>query len=461
MDWWRDPLGELVRGRRVILAGGPAATWTTFVAPLRELGAGGILVVATDGLGAGPQPDAEVVAVDIPGDPTPMERIRRTLATLADPPTSIVTAVEGFDPDHTAVVFGTFLTESATLVGRELVAHRRPEWVALEDKTTVDALLDRAGVARAPSATLDIPDAVRSWRRFDAGSGTVWAVDARDGFHGGGAGTRWVTDEDEADAVAGELALMGERVRVMPFLEGVATSIHGIVLPDGIAALRPVEMVTLRRGHELHYTGCATFWDPPDEIREEMRDAARRVGERLRADVDFRGAFTLDGVATAGGFRPTELNPRFGAGLAVITRGLGDTPLQLVLDLVVAGIPLGISAADLEREIVQGADAARSGGTWKLHVDTPVEVAGRDASYVDGAWRWSVDGEPVDATIVARGGFMRALFEADRTPVGVSVGQRSADFWLFADAELDAGIGPLTAALDVTASVPQRSSTRP
>jgi hypothetical protein len=401
------------------------------------------------------------VAVDIPGDPTPMERIRATLATLADPPAPIVDAVEDFDPDHAAIVFGTFLTESPTLVGRELIAHRRPAWVALEDKTKVDALLDRAGVPRAPSATFEVGDVAELWRQFDAGSGTVWAVDARDGFHGAGAGTRWVTDDGEAAAVAAELAQMGDRVRVMPFLEGVATSIHGIVLPDGVAALRPVEMVTLRRGHELHYTGCATFWDPPDEIREEMREAARRVGEQLRSEVDFRGAFTIDGVATADGFRPTELNPRFGAGLSVITRGLGDTPLQLVLDLVVAGIALGISAAELEREILQRADAARSGGTWKLHVNTPVEVAGREASYVDGAWRWSVDGEPVDAKVVARGGFMRALFEADRTPVGASVGQRSADFWRFADAALGAGVGSLAAPLDVTSRVPQRPSTRP
>ena len=102
---------------------------------------------------------------------------------------------------------------------------------------------------------------------------------------------------------------MGDRVRVMPFLEGIATSIHGIVLPDGVVALRPVEMVTLRRGHELRYSGCATFWDPPDEIREEMRDVARRVGERLRAEVDFRGAFTVDGVATADGLPADRAEP--------------------------------------------------------------------------------------------------------------------------------------------------------
>ena len=375
--WWRDPLGELVRARRVIVAGGPAAVWTPFIAPLRDLGASDILVVATDGLGAGPQPDATIAAVDIPDDATPMVRLRTAIAGIADPPAPIVAAVEDFDPDHTAVVFGTFLTESPTLVGRNLVAHRRPEWVALEDKTEVDALLDRAGVTRAPSVTVDVADAAGAWRRFDTGSGTVWAVDARDGFHGGGAGTRWVTDDGEAAAVTAELAQMGDRVRIMPFLEGIATSIHGIVLPDGVVALRPVEMVTLRRGHELRYSGCATFWDPPGEIREEMRGVARRVGERLRAEVDFRGAFTIDGVATSDGFRPTELNPRFGAGLSVITRGLGDMPLNLVLDLVVAGTRLGISAADLERRIIEGADARRGGGTWQLHVETPVELTAR------------------------------------------------------------------------------------
>ena len=51
-----------------------------------------------------------------------------------------------------------------------------------------------------------------------------------------------------------------------------------------------------------------------------MREAARRVGAVLRDEVAYRGAFTLDGVATVDGFRPTELNPRFGAGLGVITR---------------------------------------------------------------------------------------------------------------------------------------------
>ncbi len=122
-----------------------------------------------------------------------------------------------------------------------------------------------------------------------------------------------------------------------------------------------------------------------------MRDAARRVGEQLRAEVDFRGAFTLDGVATVDGFRPTELNPRFGAGLSVITRGLADVPLHLVLDLVVAGVALPIAAAELEaRDPRASPTPTRVGGTWQVGTSPRrARVDDRPACYVDGAWRWA------------------------------------------------------------------------
>jgi hypothetical protein len=451
MDWWRRPLGALVSGRRVIVVGGPAAAWTSHVAALRDLGASDVLVVATESLGAGPQPQAIIAVVDVPGDDTDaMVRLHAVLDILAAPPPAIVEAVEAFDPDRTAVVFGTFLTETPELVGRPLVAHRRPEWVALEDKTIVDALLDRAGVTRASSTVVPVGEAFEAWREFDHGKGTVWAADARDGYHGGAARTRWVTDDDEAAAATADLSPWCDTVRVMPFLEGIATSVHGVVLPDGVVALRPVELVTLRRGHELRYSGCATFWDPPPTVREEMRDAARRVGALLQREFDYRGAFTLDGVATTDGFRPTELNPRFGAGLGIIGSGLDRLPLLLVLDLVVSGTEFELSATELEELLLTGADASRSGGTWQLHAQTPVEVSGRAAHYEDGTWRWAEPDERSDGDVVAKDGYARLSFEAASTPVGPSVGARSVAFWRFADAELGTAIGALMAPVDVT-----------
>ena len=38
------------------------------------------------------------------------------------------------------------------------------------------------------------------------------------------------------------------------------------------------------------YAGSATFWDPPDADRAEMREIARKVGAHLRARVGYRGA---------------------------------------------------------------------------------------------------------------------------------------------------------------------------
>jgi len=156
-----------------------------------------------------------------------------------------------------------------------------------------------------------------------------------------------------------------------------------------------------------------------------MGEAARRIGDVLHRDVRFRGAFTLDGVATADGFRPTELNPRFGAGLGVITSGLGGLPLHLVLDLVVAGRDLGVSAVDLEREILAEADARRSGGSWQLDVEVPVVLDGRGACYDGAEWRWAVGDEPADGDVVAKGAFIGVMFTPERTPVGPSVGARS------------------------------------
>ena len=104
--------------------------------------------------------------------------------------------------------------------------------------------------------------------RLDRGAGTAWAGDARQGFHGGAFGLRWVkAEEDVAEAVA-FLAARCDRVRVMPFLEGIPCSIHGVVFPRGAATFRPVEMVTLRRpggsGGPPGWTGC---WRPRGSCR--------------------------------------------------------------------------------------------------------------------------------------------------------------------------------------------------
>ena len=109
----------------------------------------------------------------------------------------------------------------------------------------------------------------------------------------------------------------------MPFLEGVPCSIHGFVLPDGVAVLRPVEQVVLRRPgtarfsirRAVHLVGPSP---QPTGTRCEAPPAG--WGELLGDQYGMRGGFAIDGVLTAEGFLPTELNPRFSGGLGISPR---------------------------------------------------------------------------------------------------------------------------------------------
>ena len=298
-----------------------------------------------------------------------IQGFRRVERLLARPPTEFLEALSHFDPDRRALVLAPPISIGplpGTLDGRRLFGRRQPASLALEDKVEVDAFWDRAGVARAPSAIVrpDLTDVAGAARGRDYGQGVVVAADAREGIHGWGEGLRWARDSAELAKVIDVLRAISDRVRVMPFIEGIPCSIHGIVFPDHVVAVRPVEMVTLRQPPRLRCCGAATFWAPPRRRRTETREVARRVGETLRETIGYRGAFTVDGVMTEQGFLPTELNPRFGAGLGVIGRAIPKLPLGLLQLAIVEGLELGYRPADLEEMLVAGANQHRGGGAW-------------------------------------------------------------------------------------------------
>jgi hypothetical protein len=454
--YWEDLVRPVLAGRKVIVTGGPVAGLVGRARQARALGAERPFVLGTEGMGTGELPsddEAEHLALAVPPEGTAslMHGVRAGAALLADLPADALAALDRYDPDRSALVLGSFLNELPSIAGRACLAHRKPEWVALEDKITADALWDRARVARVPSAVVRaeraaLEDAARD---LDADAGTVWVGDAREGFHGGGAYARWVRGPEDVDEAAAFLAEHCDLARVMPFLEGIPCSIHGIVFTDHVAALRPIEMVTLRRpgSNQLFYAGAASFWDPPPEDREEMRAAARRVGALIRDEVGFRGPFTVDGVMTADGFRPTELNPRSGAGSNTMAKALGDLPLQLLYDAICADLPFDFRPHDLETFIVERADAVRGGGTWRA-VPGSVPVH-EDAGVVrDGpSYRWAEGEEGVDGRVSTgpslMGGFARLLVDGDRHPPGASVGPAAVAFYRFTDDELGTGIGPL------------------
>lgn len=358
-------LGALYAGRPVVLGPGPLAAWTTWVARLRALGCP-VLVVAT-GRGAGPvPPEGSCTVVEVTPAPAAwitdeLRRHDRLVRTLPDP---VRAAIDAFDPDRRGCWVTTpFVTSDAPIDDRPVTGGRPASYLALEDKVLADGIWAAAGVEHAPYRVhrVDDPDLDASTDELSGPLGAVWTGDARDGFNGGGDYVRWVGDARDRAAARAFFAVRCDRVRVLPFLDGVPCSVHGMVLPDGTAAFRPVEIAVLREParRRLVYGGLGTWWDPPPADREAMRDAVRRVGAHLAAEHAYRGAFGIDGVLTDAGFRPTELNTRMSAGLSLLSAVDRDLFALLQATLVAGGDP-GLRVADLEA-LVPAMDRERRG----------------------------------------------------------------------------------------------------
>lgn len=411
--------------------------------------------VAAAYMGAGPTPGDDVATwrvLDLPRA-TIMDALHAGERALRDLPPDFEAAIDAFDPSRRMLALGVFFGNGQPVAGRRLYGARPKAWQDLEDKVVIDALWDAAGIDRAPSLVVDVDEETlaAAARQIDLGAGTVWAGDARDGFSGGAHLTFWVRDEAGAALAFAKLSARCDRARVMPFLDGIPCSIHGVVLPDGVAVFRPNEMVVLRRatGNGLQYMRAATFWDPSDAGRQEMRRAAKRIGEYLRSTYDYRGAFTIDGVMTRDGFRPTELNPRVGAAMFMLHKGF---PFSLVHYALIEREPLPLTTDGLEALILTEADAHRR-GSLGLALDVPIsDNTTFDLVFEAGRWREAIDGEEPHAKgrcgPAPGGGWSNLDLIPDHQPVGQSIGPRAAAYAAWMDARFDAGIGALTPAPD-------------
>lgn len=457
---YRTLLERIFAGRRFILAFDVLAAATPIVAELKKLGAERVLCIATSP-GTGPLPDpefapdpilVEVEATDI------MTSIRRSLDRLANLPESALRRIDAFDPDRRARVLGTIFDDGRPVGGRAKYGARPAAWQAVEDKTTIDAFWTEAGVAHAPSrivpATLEAIEAARV--ELDRGDGVVLSGDNRSGFHGAASYVRWVRSAEDAREVTPFFETSCDVVRVAPFLEGIPCSIHGCVFPESTLVLRPCEMLVFRQpGSTLfHYGRAASFWDPPDADRITMRDVARRAGEHLRTTLGYRGAFTVDGVLSREGFLPTELNPRFGAALGILTSKV-DLPLLLLNPAVIEGEAVDWHPADLERCLLEAADRHRAGGGSALVPGKQTETASAKLTWTENGFRIALDDDSVDASALhgpsPMGGWVRIELVSERTPIGPSVAPRIVSALACLDAHWKLGIGALAPALDVRA----------
>jgi hypothetical protein len=443
--------------RSVILAGDVAAGATGLIKLMKRFGASRFLVLA-GARGTGPQPEsvgAEVVMYPLDPQPNTVAFFRAEERVFTNLPADVVDAIDRFDPDHNALVIGAFHSTLRRLADRPLFGARRPEWVALEDKTCNDELFDGADVPQPPSRVVPVEAALGAAAEIDAGAGTVWSGDARDGFNGGAVFVRWVCDEDDEREALEFFDGNCDCVRISPFVEGIPCSIHGFVTGDGVAAFSPVELVTLRSDGRPHlvYAGCASYFEPGAADIAAMRDAVRRAGAWLRANAGFRGAFTLDGVLSDTGWVATECNPRYGAALGYATLARPDLALLLLNYAVCEGVA-DVPYAPLEDAVRTAGRDHRWGGSWTVTKTAVHEDATHPIVFdADGTCHAAVDGEASDGTILLgpgpMGGFVRLTLDPERTPIGPSIAPRAASAFAWADRELGTQFGPLTPALNV------------
>jgi hypothetical protein len=419
-----------------------------------DLGATAIAVAATRGTGEVPA-GVETRCLDLGPVFTMMEGIRRGEEAIENLPEGVVAWIDAFDPDRTARVILPFFAASTQIAGRAVWGARDPRWVALDDKTTIDALWERIGVPHAPSRVVPLEgkEIAAAHAALDRGHGTVLAADSKLGWHGGAEFTRWAHNREDAQAIGREFRNAAAHVRVMPFLEGVPCSIHGLVFPKYVAAFRPCEMMVLRdRGaRQFRYAQAATFWDPPKADREDMRAIAKRVGAVLRSEVGYRGAFTIDGVLTEDGFRPTELNPRMGAALNIMSRAFDGLSVNLLNMAIVEDLAIDWRPKELESALLAKADEVRSAGGMAL-VTRPVAPGKRWYRSVDGAWVAATEDErtvEVEIGPHAAGAIVFCRWQPGALARGDRVAPLVCSLLRRLDRELDLGLGAIEAAPDV------------
>jgi hypothetical protein len=358
----RTLLGSVIRGRRWVVGDALLFAAARAGLDLMELGAEAVLAIgAAQGTGEIPKADnMETLCLGMEA-PGMMAAIHSADALLRKLPLEAEQAIAAFDPAGRAMAAAPLWFSGQAISGRPVLGARPHRWQVLEDKMLASVIWERACIRHAPS--LDVPadlDALLgAHRSMDQGMGTVWAADNKEGWHGGATKLRWVRSPEGAGDAFAFLAPQCDRIRVMPFVDGLPCSIHAFVTDGGCFSVRPCEMLVFRRpgSDTLHYAGAATTWIPSPAQSAEMHQAVRRVGRLLGEEEGYRGSFTLDGICNAEGFFPTEINPRFGGALGRLSGSLKGLPLYLVHCAIAEGLPLDFRLDELVALIARSADS--------------------------------------------------------------------------------------------------------
>lgn len=222
VEYWRKILESVFQDKKVIVAGEIAAGLLPRTRQVRQLGALTTFMLATDGVGASDVPaedSGEWFAIGAPDPSNLVKAIHNGQRLLGDLPPRAIAALDRYDPSSEAIVVGGFFHEQPEVAGRKSLSYRRPEWLALDDKTVIDRVWDEMGIPRERSEVVDVVDKEKilaAMRRLNMGDGVVLSGDSRDGVSSSAIGTRWVHSESDIDSVLNYYSKNCDRLRVMP-----------------------------------------------------------------------------------------------------------------------------------------------------------------------------------------------------------------------------------------------------
>lgn len=367
LDGIRDFVRNRVEGKKFIFTGDGATSFEAKIEQLRSLGAGPFLAITlktmiNDKVDLGD--DVIQLEVELEINPENFTYEDGWNEVFDNPNQEIKNAIHDFDPNGEAFLTVFRFRTATHAFGRKIDAYRNPDWVQLEDKTLVDGFFAQHSIPAPRSTVVDANEdaMVQASAMIDSGNGTVWSGDNTLGLNSRGNMVRWLrpdADPQDIGHFVRKFSSACESVRIAEFVEGRPCSIHGFVLDGGVAVFRPVELLVLRGKHgKFWFAGTNTYWQPSIELRVEMRSIARQVGEALKRDYNYRGAFCCDGIAGRNGYVINELNTRIGDGLGYVANALPDFPFEVLQDLAVSN-----QADDLDSHFIETLeDAVQAAG---------------------------------------------------------------------------------------------------
>jgi hypothetical protein len=332
----RTSLRRLVQDRDVVIIGGSVAISDALI-----------------------QSGADTVTrIEVPVDRSlPVaEYMRQVDAILASPSSVLARSLDAIDPKGQALIYAGSFTRQQVCCGRRIIGSRRAKWFDAENKESqVRYTTKQAGLQQTWIAANSPEEMIRITKTWCASSPTVVSGAPRRFLAMGASHTFLFSgplSPDVGEGIIRQMCNSCRGIRLSRFTEGIPATFYGFVAAGHLFNIGPVEALSYVEKGSLRI--AATGIQVPCQINSAMRKnaaiAIKSTIDALITDVDYKGAFGVDGVLTHKEYVIHEINPRICAGFSWINRATGGTIPMGLIDLILRE-DLVDSHADLFRSL--------------------------------------------------------------------------------------------------------------